>query len=267
MRDVNLTGPGGIECWISVLPPQPVGPNVDRWRKQMGYGPANDAEIAALPRVPMLGGQALEVDLTSPAGDKRLLGRMLLGDDRAVFLRITGTPDAVEAQRSAFEAFCASLRDAGGETAAAAPGAMGSTGGSSGDLAWETPSGWQQQPGSAFKLASFEVAPGTQAWISVLGGDGGGLAANVARWCGQVGSAPMTADQIQALPKLSMLGRHATLVELARDGQDQGLIVTVCSQPELGRTVFVKLQGPVAAVRAHEEAFKQFCASITTKGD
>lgn len=92
--------------------------NVDMWRNEMGLGATDDAGIAALPKVPMLGGDAvmldLQGDLRSMSGKQIAGARMLLAAQESggsiVFVKLVGKADEVEAQRAGFLAFCASLR-------------------------------------------------------------------------------------------------------------------------------------------------------------
>lgn len=94
--------------------------NLDIWRGEMGQGLLDAPGIAALPRVPMLGGQAVLLD---QAGDFRSMtgkqmpgARMLvaaLQDGGAVvFVKLVGNAADAAAQVDAFRAFCASVRRA-----------------------------------------------------------------------------------------------------------------------------------------------------------
>ncbi len=93
---------------------------LDIWRGEMSLPPLSDAEFAALPKVPMLGGEALLLDLAgefrSMMGKQIPAARMLvaaLHDGTTItFAKLVGTAADVQAQTDAFRAFCASLRRA-----------------------------------------------------------------------------------------------------------------------------------------------------------
>ncbi|MBL9076482.1 MAG: hypothetical protein JNL08_03195 [Planctomycetes bacterium] len=92
---------------------------LDIWRGEIaGAGQLSEAEFAAVPKVPMLGGQAHLLDV---AGDYRSMGgkqipggRLLVAaieqDGAIVFAKLFGTAADVEAQREGFLRFCATLR-------------------------------------------------------------------------------------------------------------------------------------------------------------
>lgn len=94
--------------------------NLEIWRMEMGLPALADAEIAALPKVPMLGGEGILLDAS---GDHRsMTGKQLAGARMLVvavaegsgltFAKLVGKAAEVEAQRAAFLEFCKSLRRA-----------------------------------------------------------------------------------------------------------------------------------------------------------
>ena len=103
--------------------------------------------------------------------------------------------------------------------------------------------------------------PGVDCSVTVLGGDGGGLEENANRWRGQLHLAPLPAGGAGALPAVGMLGGEGRLVEV--DGGTAGMLVAV---RELGsHTVFVKMTGPPAELRAERERFLAFCGSLASR--
>lgn len=93
-------------------------PNVNRWRGQIGLGPAGEVEIRkeAHP-IAVHGVPALYVDLTGPesAGGKRLLGVITAeSKGQTWFFKMTGPAELVGKQKPAFEAFIDSVRFDGG---------------------------------------------------------------------------------------------------------------------------------------------------------
>lgn len=281
MRDVYLFAPGGVECWLTRLGPGAGGlqANVDRWRDQLGLGPASAEELAALPWQNFLGGSAQLVDITSADGSQRLLVLAQFLPDRSMFLRMSGPTAAVASNRASFDAFAASLHDGSGHThdapspdgdgkddgeeEAPAPSATTGNAGRAGGLRWVAPQAWQPLAPDQFRLAYFQVAPDVQCWITTLAGDGGGVEANLSRWHSQFGRSAPSAAQIAALPTERVLGRDALWVDLLGEGAKDGMIGVLCSLP--AQSVFVKIQGPSDAVRAHAVAFREFCATLATE--
>lgn len=126
---------------------------------------------------------------------------------------------------------------------------------------WTVPVGWQKADGQRpMRVATFTVAGGEVA-ISQLGGNAGGLLANVNRWCGQVGLAPVTAEQLPALaPQFEITGFTGNTMRLK--GAEKHLVAAVIYEPKADRTWFVKLLGPPALADQHEAALIAFAKSF-----
>ena len=276
-RDVNLEAPGGVNAWVTLMGPGAGGAlgNLNRWRSQLGLAPAAESDLAALPTETLLGQSAQRIDLASADGAQRLVAVMLFEADRSVFVRMSGSPEAVQEQLPGFATFLASLADRGAASpSVASPSAAGSAGGAdaasgaadpggAGDFRWSTPVGWVPVGGSPFKLFEYTVADG-KCWVSELAGDGGGLAANVVRWCGQVGIEPMAESEIEALPRLQVLGQEAVYVRLLQDGDAPGMLGLII--PLGDRTLFVKMTGASRLLVEQSPGFESFCRSFTRKG-
>jgi hypothetical protein len=259
MRDLDLRTAGGVEVWVAKLAGDGGGAaaNLDRWRLQFGLAPAAPGAVDALPRQPLLDGSAYRVDLRSGDGAGRLVGLMLFRPAGAVFVRMSGPPELVERELPPFARFVASLQDIVG--AATAPHASGRAG-----LHWTAPPSWFSLTPGPERIAHFRVAAEVEASVTVLGGDGGGLAANVARWCSQVGREPPPGPaELAALPRLEVLGVAAPLVDLTGDGARRGMLALYC--PLEGRSVFLKIEGPSDRVRAAREDFVAFCLSLAPR--
>jgi len=289
-RLVNLlpAGDPGASCYLSFLGGTGGGleVNVNRWRKQFGSDPLDAGQVEALPRRTMLGHDATLVEIagvfTGMGGDEPREGYALLGliscqTEGSLFLKFTGPAPLVAAERENFLAFSASLRveegahpDLGGGGGADVhahgeemPEAPESA------FTWTAPEGWSQLPARPFRDVSFGMAGGQgECYVSVLGGDGGGLEANFVRWCDQVGRPPLTEDEFAALERVPFLGTKVPLLQLTgdftgMDGRTQlghGLIGVALVRP--GGSVFVKLTGPEKLVLAEREHFLAFVASI-----
>jgi hypothetical protein len=123
-------------------------------------------------------------------------------------------------------------------------------------IAWSTPTGWSPEQAGQFQDAVWSVAGGLSCALSVYPGDGGGLVPNLQRWARQVGAPPPDAG---ALPKLPMLGGEAWYLDLSAGAGDGMLAVYA---PVDGQTVFVKLTGERAALRAQRPQFEAFCRGL-----
>lgn len=256
-RDINLSAPGGVDCWVSILPAaMDALAHLTRWHTQLGLPAPTQADVDALPKVTLLGAPAWRVDGTHADGSTRIVGSMLLAPQRHVFVKMQGAPAAVEAQLEALAAFEASLRfpdnpssRGGEESPTPAP-----------DIRWQTPAGWTEQGPGQFKLVQFEVQGGATAWLTLLTGDGGGLLANLERWCGQVGHAQLSLAEIDALARWDVLGAQALYVPLFGSEDAAGLLAVIV--PLETHALFVRMSGPSAVLRAHEAEFKTFCQNL-----
>ena len=157
-----------------------------------------------------------------------------------------------------------------------APGEHGSGGaspgvaGSAGPLRWTTPAGWSEGSGSSMRLVTYvpEDAPATECYVTVLGGDGGGMLSNINRWRGQFGMDDLSTADLLDLPMIEVLGEPSTVVEARgpytqMSGEtlaDQALLGLVCIRP--AGSVFVKMIGPPDQVEASREGFLAFVQSM-----
>lgn len=83
-----------------------LGPNVNRWRRQVGLPPADDAEGLAEPFT-LMGRPGHLVELNGT--DRAILCAFILGDPFSLFLKMDGPAGAVAAQREAFRSFASSF--------------------------------------------------------------------------------------------------------------------------------------------------------------
>lgn len=292
LRVVNLqAGPDQqAECYVTILGGDGGGveANVNRWRKQMGLPDYTPDEFAALETRELFGQQATLVDMrgsfsgmggTTVIEDARLLGLVLIDHGRATFVKLTGPADIVAEQADEFESFIASLEHGGHNHAAAAetsaseapaPEAVSRPPFDAASLKWEAPEGWEQGPERMMRVVTFNIGE-TECYVSVLGGDGGGMAANINRWQGQMGQPALTEEAIAALPTVEILGVPSPVASIEGDytgmsGDSQSgytMIGTVCL---LGnQTLFVKMIGPSAEAAAQRDKFVAFCESFSLK--
>jgi len=136
---------------------------------------------------------------------------------------------------------------------------------------WAAPAAWQEEPAAPLRPANFSTGPNgsIEVYLSVLGGTGGGLEANVNRWRGQMSLPPLSAGEVGALPTAEVLGQQATLIDF--EGHYGGMSgeSDVASARMLGAilmdgdsAVFVKMVGPGDEVAGELEHFNAFLASL-----
>jgi len=138
-------------------------------------------------------------------------------------------------------------------------------------LAWHAPPGWTRGPEKAMRDLTYFAGPGgaAECTVTLLAGDGGGLLANINRWCGQLGAPPLAASDLAGLEHVPMAGGDGVLVRLERGpgatapAGAELLIGAVCLLP--GRALFVKMTGPRDAVAGQRPALVEFCKSLRTR--
>lgn len=233
----------------------------------------------------------------------RLFGLVVVVPQASAFLKMVGPADVVEAERKSFDRLQLSLTPPGvpqgdmppghpptgdlppghppmpGETT---PGGMPpghppmtpgpATDGPPSRFTFDTPEGWVKQPARQMRDVTFKPHPASKAecYVSVLGGMGGGMAANLNRWRQQMGKAPLGDDEIAALPTAEVLGGKGTFITVTegdfsgdRGEQVEGaaLLGFIVQRPS--DWVFVKMRGPAAEVLPEQANFEAFCRSLS----
>ncbi len=134
---------------------------------------------------------------------------------------------------------------------------------------WQAPADWKEVPGGQFLVAKFLVSGAGEAQaavnVSMSAGDGGGLLANLNRWRGQLGLAPVAeADLTKQVQALDLPGTKAVLAEIAgtdpKTGQKTHLLAAIV--PQAQQTWFYKLMGNEQLVEQQKDAFTQFVKSV-----
>ena len=257
--------------------------NVNRWRDQIGLEPATEADLAGLRSIIPAGnrqvvmyqldGKKAVLDGKYPA---RTLAAILPAGEMTVFFKITGESALVAEQKPQFLAWLKSVDTGGGggesapeaSASSSAPAVSGgseraSGGGADGLPNWQVPSGWKAAGPKPMRLASFDIpdaAGNGDVSISKLSGNGGGLLANVNRWRGQVGLAPLEAGALAANSKTVATagGDSGTWVELV--GTEKTILGAIVARGEV--SWFFKLTAPAAVAAKNRDAFEQFVRSI-----
>jgi hypothetical protein len=131
-------------------------------------------------------------------------------------------------------------------------------------LQFTLPGGWEKKAPSAMRVASFGISDGgKQADVSVIpmGGMAGGNLANVNRWRGQVGLAPLAEDAVQKMTeKVVIGGQDADLFDIAGTGSER-IIASVLHRDDTAW--FFKITGDAALVEAQKPAFIAFLKSVS----
>ncbi|MDA1043971.1 MAG: hypothetical protein O3C57_01980 [Verrucomicrobia bacterium] len=141
-------------------------------------------------------------------------------------------------------------------------------------LHWTAPATWIQGPARTMRLVTYflDEAQSAECYVTILPGSAGGDAANLNRWCGQMGHAALDDAGLAALPRILCLGQQAPLLKLegtftgmGTSEQPNSLFAGTVVQ-SVGKTVFVKMVGPKSIVESQLDAFNAFCASLHEAG-
>ena len=131
---------------------------------------------------------------------------------------------------------------------------------------WQVPAGWQEVSGGQFLVAKFMLTGEGGATAAVnVSMSAGGLAANVNRWRGQLGLAPLSEDDVnKSLNVIDVRGGKASLVDISgtdtQTGKPARLVGVIVSQA--GQTWFYKLMGDAKVVESQKAAFTQFVQGV-----
>lgn len=273
-RDGNFVVPGrdGLECYVTILPGGGGGvlANVNRWRQQLGQPAVSERDVAALPKLTVLGIESPFVLIdgvlaSAPGGGagSSMAATVAAVEGAAVTVKMVGRTEDVVAEIANFKALCASLRPSGPKAQSGPdPGSAAPPPASDLDPAairWTVPAGWSE--GAARPMRLVTVAPegvqGVECYVTILRG-GGSVADNVNRWRGQVGLPALGPGELAALPKADVLGKPSPLLEA--EGAKDAIYGVIC---DLGaHQLFVKMTGTSEALRAERERFLAFCGSL-----
>jgi len=269
-RDVNLRPAGDpeLECYLTILQGDGGGltANVNRWRSQLGLDAITDADVKALPTAELFGRPAVSVQISTEGDEARmLLGLILVNPASMATVKMTGPAERVETQRAGFEQVCRTLAVSEAPPAEAAP--TDTTPPPSG-LTFTIPEGWTDAGASSMRIVNLAAPGPSQCYVIRLGGEAGGLDANLNRWRGEVGHEPLDAAAIAALPKVELLGQSCSLLEVTGEyrgmGGPAGADHTLLGVALIGAesSLFVKMVGPKDDIAAHKQKFIDFLASL-----
>jgi hypothetical protein len=272
--------------------------NVNRWRQQVALEAISQSEIVWKP-ITVDGSDGKLYDLSGPSD--RILVASIPRDGNTWFFKMRGDKDLVQAQQPAFLDFLKSATfnrngtqlQSAMHTADAAPPippagsfetpdpraglgtadphaglGLSANEGSSEMPKWNAPSNWEEKTPGPMILKSFSVVgdhgAAATVTINVLGGEGGGVLANVNRWRGQLGLPPVTSEDLpKMIQSLDTAAGKAMLVDLSgsdKAGQPARLIVAKVSHG--GGTWFYKIMGVAPTVAQEKGKFVQFVQTV-----
>ncbi|PIE21929.1 MAG: hypothetical protein CSA62_15040 [Planctomycetota bacterium] len=295
-RDINLRvkGEPKAQCYLTRLSGGSLAENVNRWRGQMGLAPIGAAELAKLETIRFFGKKAPLVVLdgkytgmgrdSAGSSEWRMYATLLKAPMFTVSVKMTGPQQLLKKERQNFERFVASIRlqsmgqaksdgpkaipEQQAASTAASPASSEKTPAS---IRWDAPKHWQSGPPRSMRLATFYPGGDKDAELSLitLTGTGGGLIPNLQRWYDQMEITPPSEAELRALPKIDVLGVKATLIELSgsyrgmgSEGSPGSMMLGAIAQPTKQFSVYIKMTGPEAKLRAEKEHFLAFCKSL-----
>ena len=143
-----------------------------------------------------------------------------------------------------------------------APGPAASPAATAAPLAWTLPAGWSPAGAKPMRLAVFTVENAGECGLFLFPG-GGDRLANVNRWRGQAGLAPLDGP--------ALAGELATgtcafgpFAWLAVKGPDKAFLAAMLSTP--GGQCFAKLEAPAERLDGLRDGFLAFCQSLRPAG-
>jgi hypothetical protein len=254
--------------------------NVNRWRAQLKLAPVNEIDQSIVP-LSVDGHQIFFVDIVSdePVLDgglkSRVLGGILAADGETWFFKMSGEDKLVASQRDTFRQFLETLEIGKGvattatSTNAPTPPPIEAPG--KAPLQYALPAGWQEQPLSSMRVASFKVSGqnGKEADVSVvsLPGVAGGDLANVNRWRDQLKLSPIDANAlVQSTEHIKANGHDFLVVDLVSESpiseQHDKVRILAAILNENDHSWFVKMTGEDHLVASQKTAFVGFLRSL-----
>jgi hypothetical protein len=260
--------------------------NVNRWRRELGLAPIEESELSA---------QAVTVDscegkLFDMAGTATgTVVAMIPRNGNSWFIKMKGDSATVAEAKPAFLEFLKSVRfgGTGGPEAAGADttggadphaglpglsnphGALAAPEEPEGGPKWNVPAQWVETAPRAMIFKSFSIADDAkgkaEVTVSFFPGDVGGVLANVNRWRGQLGQAPVTEGQLAGVTEtVQTAGGAGTVVDFtgtdAKSGRAERMVAAIV--PHGGKTWFYKLMGDGAVVGKQKDSFVNFVKTV-----
>jgi hypothetical protein len=134
-----------------------------------------------------------------------------------------------------------------------------------GELKWSVPKGWTLTPGTGMRFATLTPpGPGkAELAVVVLPGAAGGEPANVNRWRGQIGLAPLDDNALAGLRKtVKCKAGTVSLYDFTSEGQVQSRMISGLLATADGNTWFLKLTGEAGPVGKAKPEFMRFLETL-----
>ena len=140
---------------------------------------------------------------------------------------------------------------------------------------WDTPPGWQEIAPVSMRMINFRIgeSANVDCYVTVLPGQGGGMAENINRWRGQMSLPPLSEQEILQMPQKKLLGRNATYIlcdgafkGMGQESANEGYTLAGMLLHHVGLSIFVKLIGPSDLVKPELDHFDSFCSSLRLIG-
>ncbi|HWD21415.1 MAG TPA: hypothetical protein VHB20_19265 [Verrucomicrobiae bacterium] len=265
-----IADPSGKKAEVAVTSfPGSVGSelsNVNRWRGELSLPPVEENAIASEP-VTVDGVEGKLYDFSG--GSARTIVADIPRLGISWFFKLRGDKEVVTSTRPAFLEFLRSVKFGGAPAAPAAAASMPAPETSAaGDAPrWNPPASWREQTAGPMVLKSYTAGADGAATVSISSfpGDVGGTLANVNRWRGQLGLAPITqADLPTAAKSINAGGGQGTLVDFtgvfAKTGKPARMVAAIV--PVNGQMWFYKLVGDETAVGGEKDNFVKFVEGV-----
>lgn len=267
----TVTNADGPNADVGVIP-LPAGENeldlVNMWRGQMQLPTLTNEAAAETVSVGNDSAKLFDIASDAPLIDGKFRARILVAEltrgGTSWFFKMTGEDSFVASQKQNFLQFLKSISFVENAPAQMATATENQNLNPNASSIWTIPSDWKPLPPSEFLLAEFSITGANDANADVnvaeLGGEGGGLLANVNRWRGQLGLPPI--EEILTTP-LDVAGGKAQIVDFtgtdSKTGKPARLVGAIV--PQNGQTWFYKLMGDETVVAQQKDAFLKFIQS------
>ncbi len=279
----RVAGEPQTDCSLSKLKGDGGGmvANVNRWLGQMGVGKLDAKGVAQLPRLKLLGKDAVYVSTpgrygggmgSKPIEEARMLGLILELPGTAVFLKFVGPTKVVEAQQGNFEKLAASIRiDASAPTQPTPTRQPAGSGRP--EFTWTLPATWEDRKGRGGRVVTVDPkgAKDSECYLYLLGGDGGGIEMNINRWRGQMRQSNLSTEEIAKLERIDALGTKVVVLKIQGPFSGQsgekipGALLYGAVMLKEDYLLTAKMQGPADQMADEWDNFIAFCKSVQQK--
>jgi hypothetical protein len=285
----QISGPEGKVAQVAIIPLPGKSSiqleSVNMWRSELGLKPLDSDQLKTASQETQVGdAKGILVDMTAetagPKGLNRTVGALAERGNIMWFVKMTGDNTLVGEQKDKFAAFLKSLEFHEGahgqptQVAANTPPAPSvdkpissnteKLPAASSEPNFKAPANWTEKtPGPMVQRAFTVSGEDGQAEVTIsrFPGETGGMIANVNRWRGQLGLAPLPAGEAnQAIERVEIGGKKDSyLIDIkgtSRAGKPARMVAL--GVPYKGETWFFKLMGDEPVIAKEKDAFVRF---------